>query len=300
MTGQQRAGFLWALGATFGVAIFVIPWKVAAGLGPSHTNTLLLLIAAASFNSLLSFVQQKRWPRFDRFDLAIAAALAALTLAGNLASAHAIHLLSPSLLTVMQRSEAIIVALLAWPLIGERVDRRYWLGAAVALVGLVVLSGSFHSGAFHLSGMVWAMTSALCFGAMAVLTRKYIHRFDAVSVNALRLWVAIAMWFAWYGLPESLGEIHVEQAFYVSLAAIAGPFLGRLSMMKSAEHLEARYTSLTLLAAPPLTVLLGYALLDDLPSAREGLGGAIMLLGIAIPVLGFARSARARQSGTGT
>ncbi len=296
MTNPRRTGFLWALGATLGVASFVIPWKVAAGLGPSQTNTLLLLVAAASFNSLLSVAQQRSWPRFTRFDLLVALVLASLTLAGNLASANAISLLSPALLTVMQRSEAIIVALLAWPLIGERVDRRYWMGAAVAIAGLMILNDPFESAEIRANGMAWAMISALCFGLMAVVTRKYIHRFEAVSVNALRLWLSIAMWFLWYGVPENLGEITPEQVFYTSLAAICGPFLGRLSMMKSAQTLEARYTTLTLLAAPPLTLVLGFLLLDDLPTGREVLGGTIMLLGIAIPVFGYTRAARSTSS----
>ncbi len=293
MTNPRRTGFLWALGATLGVASFVIPWKVAAGLGATQTNTLLLLVAAGTFNTTLSVAHQRRLPRFTRFDLAVASALALLTLAGNLASANAIKLLSPALLTVTQRSEAIIVALLAWPLIGERIDRRYWTGATVALCGLFILNDPFEAAEIRASGMAWAMVSALCFGSMAVMTRKYIHRFDAVSVNALRLWLSIAMWFAWYGVPESLGEITTEQVFYTSLAAFCGPFLGRLSMMKSAQTLEARYTTLTLLAAPPLTLVFGFLLLDDLPSAQEIVGGAIMLLGISIPALGFTRGRKA-------
>ena len=75
------------------------------------------------------------------------------------------------------------------------------------------------------------------------------------------------------------------QAGYASLAAFFGPFLGRLCLMNAARYLEARVTTLATLAAPPLTLVLGYALLSDLPSAREILGGTIMLAGIAVPLL---------------
>lgn len=292
MTNPRSTGILWALGATLGVASFVIPWKVAAGLGSAYHNTLILLVAAAAFNTVLSLAQQRRWPRFTRFDLYVSLALALLTLLGNLASAAAIQQLAPALLTVMQRSEAIFVALLAWPLIGERVDRRYWIGAGVAIAGLVVLHDPLEGGEIGTSGLALALLSAFFFGSMAVLTRKFIHRFDAVSVNALRLWLSVGFWFAWYGLPESLGEITNEQIFYTSLAAFCGPFLGRLSMMKSAETLEARYTTLTLLAAPPVTLVLAFVLLGDLPAGREIVGGAVMLVGIAIPAFGYARARR--------
>jgi drug/metabolite transporter (DMT)-like permease len=135
------------------------------------------------------------------------------------------------------------------------------------------------------AGIAWAFVSALCFGCMAVITRKFVHRFDTVSVNALRLWLAVALWFIWNGFPDELREITTEQTGYATLAAFFGPFLGRLCMMTSAKYIEARITTLATLAAPPLTLALAYMILRDLPDAREIQGGVIMLVGISIPIL---------------
>jgi len=248
-------------------------------------NTLLLLTAAAIFTSLLTAYQQRSFPTFRKFDLSIAAALAACTLLGNLASANAIQLISPAMLTVVQRSEVIFVALLAWPFIGERIDRSFWLGAAVAGCGLLLLQGPLSIGEPRAAGIAWAFVSALCFGSMAVITRKFVHRFDTVSVNALRLWLAVALWFIWNGFPDELWDITTEQVGYATLAAFFGPFMGRLCMMTSAKYIEARITTLATLAAPPLTLALAYVILRDLPDAREIQGGVIMLVGISIPIL---------------
>jgi drug/metabolite transporter (DMT)-like permease len=282
---DHRRGILWALGSAFGIAAFVVPWKIASAHGEARMNTLLLLTAAAIFTSLLTVYQQRSFPTFRSFDLRIAVALAACTLVGNLASANAIQLISPALLTVVQRSEVIFVALLAWPIIGERIDRSFWLGAAVAACGLLLLQGPLSSGEPRAEGIAWAFISAICFGSMAVITRKFVHRFDTVSVNALRLWLAVVLWFAWNGIPNELREITSEQVIYVSLAAFFGPFMGRLCMMTSAKYIEARITTLATLAAPPLTLALAYVVLRDLPGAREIQGGIIMLIGISIPIL---------------
>ncbi|MCH7865943.1 MAG: hypothetical protein IIC56_12105 [Proteobacteria bacterium] len=40
---------------------------------------------------------------------------------------------------------------------------------------------------------------------------KFIHRFDTVSVNALRLWLAVALWFVWNGFPDALYDITTRQ-----------------------------------------------------------------------------------------
>ena len=282
---DHRRGILWALGSALGIAAFVVPWKIASAHGEARINTLLLLCAAAIFTSLLTAHQQRSFPTFREFDLRIAAALAACTLVGNLASANAIQLLSPALLTVVQRSEVIFVALLAWPIIGERIDRSFWLGAVVAGWGLLLLQGPLSLGEPRAAGIAWGFVSALCFGSMAVITRRFVHRFDTVSVNALRLWLAVALWFVWNGFPDELHEITTEQAGYASLAAFFGPFMGRLCMMTSAKYIEARITTLATLAAPPLTLALAYVVLGDLPGTREIQGGIIMLIGISIPIL---------------
>jgi drug/metabolite transporter (DMT)-like permease len=125
---------------------------------------------------------------------------------------------------------------------------------------------------------------------MAVLTRRFIRRFDPARVNGLRLWLSVILWFAWYGVPAELAEVTPAQAAYTSLAAFCGPFAGRLAMMTSARYLEARLTTLATLAAPPLTLVLGLVLLAETPAPRELLGGLVMLLGIAIPVLGGPRT----------
>lgn len=246
---------------------------------------MILLSAGAVFNTVFLAAQQRSIPRFHTFDFGFAIAVAVLTLMGNLASAEAIAQLSPAMLTLLQRSEVIIVALLAWPLIGERIDRRFVIGAFVAGCGLIVMQDPFASEGPGFEGAAMALFSAICFGAMAVLTRKYIQRIQLVAVNALRLWLSVGLWFVFYGIPEALFEVSAEQTGYVCLAAFCGPFLGRLCMMKSAKYLEARITTLATLAAPPLTLALAYVVLSDLPQTREIQGGLIMLAGISISIL---------------
>jgi len=282
---------LWAFAAAVGIAGWAIPWKLASAEGAASANALLLLAFAAGFNSLYNWLRPGETRGLTGFDWLLAAALAAFTLLGNLASAEAIRALSPALLTVAQRGEIILVALLAWPLVSERPDRPFWVGAAVAGGGLVILQAPFDVVDARAVGFAWAGLSAVAFSSMAVLTRRFIHRFDPARVNALRLWLSVGMWFAWYGVPPALLDVNPAQAGYASLAAFCGPFAGRLSMMMSARYLEARLTTLATLAAPPLTLLLGLLVLPETPAPREILGGLVMLVGIAIPVFGRSQPA---------
>lgn len=300
MDAERRTGLLWASSAAICIGVFAVPWKAANEAGPPLVSTLVLLVSAASFSTLLTLVQQRRLPTIRRFDWIAASVLAVLTLAGNLASAHAIQTISSSVLTVVQRTEVLVVALLAWPFLGERVEKRFWLGAAVAAVGLLVMRDPFGAqieggAATHAAasakarGVALAVAAASMFGCMALFTRRVIHRIDPVVVNGLRLWISVAFWFALNGVPETLRSASPEQVFWAALTGFIGPFFGRLSMMLSARHLEARLTVLMTLAAPPVTLAVSILVLSDWPSQREGWGGAVMLLGVAIPLLWPAR-----------
>ena len=269
----------------------MIPWKLANEAGESAHSVLLLLSVAACANSAL--VVWRRIAagvlsfRIGRTDVGVAVLLAGFTLAGNLASARAIQELSPALLNVLLRAEVILVALLAWVLLGERVERRFWLGAVIAALGLVVLQGPMDaSRAFGLfgAGTGMALVAAACFSSLGVVTRHFIHRIDPVLVNAIRLWLAVALWFVFQD-ASGLAGIPREQILYAVLAAIVGPFFARLCLMISARHIEARVTTLANLTAPAMTLVFAWVLISDWPQPHELLGGAIMIAGISIPLL---------------
>jgi len=293
---DRRLGLRWAFASAVGGALMVIPWKLANEIGdPSH-SVLLLLGVAAFANSVLVIGQRlsSGWVGFrvGRTELSVAALLAVFTLLGNLASARAIQDLSPALLNVLLRSDILFVAVLGWLLLGERVERRFWLGAIIAGIGLVVLQGPLGDGGFL--GLVGggtgiAVVAAACFSGLAIVTRRFIHRIDPVAVNALRLWLAVALWFPFNGIPH-FSEIPRQQILYATLAAIAGPFLGRIALMISARYVEARVTTLANLTTPALTLVLAFILLSDWPEPHQLLGGAIMIAGISIPLLRFSRA----------
>ena len=297
MPPSARLGLLYAFAGSCFSACFLIPWKLAAAHGAPHEATLALLASAAVFNSFTVALPIMRAPAAGQptslsLTLKLALAFAALSLAGNLLSAEAVLRISGALLTVMQRCEVLVVGLLGIVVLGERVGPSFWAGTALAGTGLYLLGqpSSAHApaaGREQLIGALFGLGSAVCFGAMAVLTRKHIHAIQPVLLNALRLWFGVGLWFAFERrLPGLSGPL----VLYAALAALFGPFLSRLAVMASARHVQASTTALAGLATPVITLLLGFALLGSVPTQIELLGGAVMLAGVALPLLAVRRS----------
>ncbi|MBJ22985.1 MAG: DMT family transporter [bacterium] len=290
-SSDHRRGLGWALSSAVGGAVMVVPWKLANEVGdPSH-SVLLLLAVAALANSVL-VVGQRLFVagpelRIGGTEIWAGVLLAVLTLLGNHVSAVAIQDLSPALLSVLLRADVIFVAVFAWLFLGERIERRFWFGAMIAGIGLVVLQGPMGDAGvlgFFGGGTGLAVVAAIAFSLMAIVTRRFIHRIDPVAVNAIRLWLAVAFWFPFNEFPH-FSEIPRDQILFATIAAIAGPFLGRIALMMSARHVEARVSTLASLAAPVLTLVLAFWVLSDWPGYHELIGSAIMIAGISVSLV---------------
>jgi len=296
-------GLSWAVLAAVMTAFFMVPWKLAVQHGPESSVVLVMLTAAALFNSAGSLggaVLRRERPRLDRLALGVALVLSILTFLGNVASVAAIARIGGPLLSLLQRFEVVVVALGAWAMLGERVDLRFWLGVAVAGTGLWVIAGEPGGGVLRADGILYGFASALAFGSMNIVIRKYAMAIDLVAVNALRLWLAVGLWFATEQRLPDTATMNVELVAYATLAAFSGPVCGRLSIMFALRHIEARLVVLCLLSSPLFTLIVSWWLLGHWPGGHSLWGGLLMLVGIAIPVVlhlrGGARPAAARAA----
>lgn len=291
-------GLWWALAGAALTALFMVPWKAAATYGGQSEIVLVMLTTAALVNTLASVVPARLGGRLlplTRTMGLLAAAMALLTLLGNLASAAAISRIDGPLLSLLQRAEVVVVALGAWFALGERVEGRFFLGTAVAGVGLWVITGSdLGGGGTHALGVLYGLASAVAFGGMNVLVRRHARAIHPTTVNALRLWFAVLLWFALERRVPDVAAMHPRMLLFAALSALCGPVSARLSIMYALRHVEARMVALVLLTTPVLTLLSTWLLLGQWPAERSLWGGLLMLTGIAIPV--FARAMAGRRA----
>ncbi|HNN46642.1 MAG TPA: DMT family transporter, partial [Azospira sp.] len=80
----------------------------------------------------------------------------------------------------------LLVALLASPMLGERVSRRAWLATLAGFAGVLLIARP--GGAMSGSGVVYALGAALCYALYQIMTRQL-----AASEHPLRLLFTTAL-----------------------------------------------------------------------------------------------------------
>lgn len=192
----QRGVLLSLCGALLAAA-YLIPYKAASQTVSASELTLAMLLSAAVLNIIPAWAEHhKRRRSINRLTLGVAFILGGISIVGNYAMAKALLTLSPGIASVLLRSQVMFVGVLGWFWLGERFSARFSIGVLLAFAGLVLLKIDPTKGsALQTEGLFWIFLAAISFAVMQVVTRRVIHRIDPVSVNAMRLWIAVLLLF---------------------------------------------------------------------------------------------------------
>jgi drug/metabolite transporter (DMT)-like permease len=228
------------------------------------------------------------------------ARLAGLFLAADLILwSHTIAAIGAGLGTVVGNLEVLIIALLAWLVLGERPSRSLVLASPVMLAGLVLVGGLADTGRSHAYGTDPALGVGLGVG-VAVLYAVYILMLrQATSPAGAGTAVAAPLFEATAGavagsvvLGLVLGDMRLGPPWpalgWLVLLALTSQVIGWLLITVSMPRLAAGTIGALLLIQPAGSVALSYVILGERPSLLQLAGVALMLTGVVVAVTGRA------------
>ena len=199
---------------------------------------------------------------------------------------HAIGDVGAGLATVLGNLQVVVVAYVAWAVLGERPEARVVAAVPVVLAGVVLISGVLETGAYGANparGVLFGALTSLAYAAFILLLRAANAGprrpagplFDATAVAAVSCLVA----------GEALGRLDLSPGWpatgWLLVLALSSQVLGWLLISVSLPRLPAALTSVLLFVQPVGSVLLGIVLLGESPSALQLGGVAVVLAGIA-------------------
>jgi drug/metabolite transporter (DMT)-like permease len=207
---------------------------------------------------------------------------------------HSIAGVGAGLATVLGNLQVVLVAFVAWAMLGERPEARVIAAVPVVLGGVVLISGVLENGAYGddpALGVLYGVLTSLAYAAFILLLRSAnVGRpagplFEATAVATVGCLVA----------GVALGTLDAtpgwEAQGWLVLLALSSQVLGWMLISVSLPRLPAAVTSVLLLAQPVASVLLAALILGEDPSAIQVTGVAIVLGGIGVATVKVRRRA---------
>jgi len=187
---------------------------------------------------------------------------------------------------VLAISVPVWVALLAWPILGERLSAVRAIALLVALGGIFILIGgnSIDAGIGKLPGLSMALVGAICVGLGTVLTKHFPLEMAPLPLAAWQIGigcvpVAIVGLVGEHGVRAALSPVGWASMLYLTMIQFC---LCYVCWFAALERLPAATASIGTLLVPVVGVVSAAAMLHEPFGLREVIALAVALGGVAL------------------
>ncbi|RLM59249.1 DMT family transporter [Halobellus sp. Atlit-31R] len=190
------------------------------------------------------------------------------------------------------QSQPLFVAVGAWLLLEERLSGRAVGGVLVAVAGMATMSlGDFLGGTAvgprPLFGNALAVLGALTAAAYVLAGRSLRQRVPLVPYVVIVYGVCTAALFGVVVAQDAPLFDYPAREWLLFVGLALGPgLLGHTLINWALAHLESSVVSVSLLGEPVGATILALAVFSEFPTPFTVLGGAVVLIGIALTASG--------------
>jgi drug/metabolite transporter (DMT)-like permease len=275
--------FIWGSSAVF-------LRKMALSLSPENSLALRYLLLAAIFAPALTVikgwhVRPKDWPRF------LFAGLAGV-LGFNWFINEGFARIAAGLGTVITMVEPIIIAVLAWAFLRERLSGGIFIGMAVSVAGAIVL---FWPDIMQTTqtpvdplGLVYLLCACTCWAIYTIAAKPLLEPYGSFRVTAWTMLISAPplILLASKPLTTLLVELGQQEWLELLYLVLFNAFLGTLLWNYGSGLLPGAIVGSFLYLIPVIAVAAGYIVLNEPVTVNLVLGGMLMLAGVAIAQFG--------------
>jgi drug/metabolite transporter (DMT)-like permease len=178
----------------------------------------------------------------------------------------------------------VLIAVLAAMFLGDRFTGQLAVGLALSMCGIFLIASSTSQGGDRdLVGVLLCVLSAVAYAVSLVLQKPLMVRLHAVHVTWMACSVGAVACLPFAG--ELVQELGAAPAISIGWMVYLGVFPTAIAFTTYAyalKHMTASRLGVTTYLAPPITIALGYLLLDEVPPMLAYAGGLLALVGVAV------------------
>ncbi len=257
-----------------------------ADVSPS-TAALFRCAYALPVLALLAWLERRRFGDRSMRERMLAWAAGALFAADLTFWHHSIEAVGAGLATVLGNTQVVLVAVIAWVMLGERPESRSLAAVPVVFAGVILISCLVGGGAYGddpVLGLVFGVLTAISYAFFIVVLRQGNTDLRRPAGPLFDATLSSAVFSALGGVI--VGDIDwvpgLEAQAWLVLLALSSQVLGWLLISVALPRLPALLTSIVLILQPVSTVFLGAVLLAEAPSPVQLVGVAVVIAGVAV------------------
>ena len=200
--------------------------------------------------------------------------------------AESVHAVGAGVSTVLVNVQVVILPLLAFLVLGERVRRTFVLAVPVMLVGVALaggLVGEGVSGPNPLRGTVTALMAACAYAGYILFVRLGAgegQRFVPVAIATVgAALTSFVLGSSWQGVDLTPAPVALA---WLALLAVVGQVIGWVLIASALPRLPSSTGASILLLQPVGAVLLAMLLLAERPAVLQLVGCAVVIGAVAL------------------
>jgi drug/metabolite transporter (DMT)-like permease len=179
----------------------------------------------------------------------------------------------------------VLVAVLAAVFLKERATVWLAAGLVIAFAGVVLIATSTSGGGADrdLIGVVLCLVSATAYAISLIFQKPLVSRLSAVQVTWTACTVGAIACLPFAGdLVHESGTASTADLLWVVYLGVFPTAIAFSTYAFALSFMTAGSLSVTTYLVPPITVLLSWALLSEVPPAMAYVGGVLALVGVAL------------------
>ncbi|GAA1529569.1 DMT family transporter [Nocardioides humi] len=179
----------------------------------------------------------------------------------------------------------VLIAVLAALFLGERFTAQLAAGLALAFSGVVVIGLSTSGGEStgDLLGVVLCLVPAAAYSISVILQKPLVADLSAVHVTWLACTVGVVTCLPWAGrLVAEARDAPVSSSLWLVYLGVFPTAIAFTTYAYALRHMTASALGVTTYLVPPLTIVMGLLLLDEVPPLVAYAGGVLALLGVGV------------------
>ncbi len=285
MSPTNRALPVLAVAVTlfFWASAFVAIRHLGPDVSPGALSLGRLLVGSICLGALLA-TRRPAWPTRSDWPRLVAIGLLWYALY-NVALNAAETRIDAGTASILIQVAPILMTVLAVLFLHERPSVYAGPGLAIAFAGVVVIALATSGGGVDGDwvGVALALLAALAYSISMIVQKPVMSRLPAIQVTWVACTVGAVACLPFAGqLVDAAATAPTASLWWIVYLGVFPTAIAFTTWAYALTHMNASSLGVTTYLVPPITVLLGWLFLGEVPPALAFAGGALCLAGVAL------------------